>query len=163
VQSVPGRFWTWTAADATGQVQRVLHAIAGTEHGLSVLAVADGPGTWATLAAALRPELDIDQARAVLTTWNDDPWAGESYSADTLNAAPGDTDLLAAPAGRIHFAGEQTIRGQQRSCIMLDRLVPRVVQRHRPFESGGSSSAFAPRLESSRLAWRACDRSEDQP
>jgi monoamine oxidase len=108
VQSVPGRFWTWTAADITGQVQPILHAFAGTEQGVSALAVADGPATWAARAAALRPELDADPARAVLTTWNDDPWAGESYSADTLNAAPGDTDILAAPAGRIHFAGEHT-------------------------------------------------------
>jgi monoamine oxidase len=108
VQSVPGRFWTWTAADTTGQVQPVLHAFAGTEQGLSALAVAAGPATWAARAAALRPELDTDQARAVLTTWNDDPWAGESYSADTLTAARGDTDILAAPAGRIHFAGEHT-------------------------------------------------------
>jgi monoamine oxidase len=108
VQSVPGRFWTWTAADTSGQVQPVLHAFAGTEQGLSALAVADGPATWAARAAALRPELDTDPARAVLTTWNDDPWAGESYSADTLTAAPGDTDILAAPAGRIHFAGEHT-------------------------------------------------------
>jgi monoamine oxidase len=108
VQSVPGRFWTWTAADSTGRVQPVLHAFAGTEQGLSALAVADGPAIWAAHAAALCPELDIDQAGAVLTTWNDDPWAGESYSADTLTAAPGDTDILAAPAGRIHFAGEHT-------------------------------------------------------
>ncbi|HEY2078633.1 MAG TPA: NAD(P)/FAD-dependent oxidoreductase [Streptosporangiaceae bacterium] len=108
VQSVPGRFWTWTAADTSGQVQPVLHAFAGTEEGLSALAVADGPATWAALAAALRPELATDPARAVLTTWNDDPWAAESYSADTLTAAPGDTDILAAPAGRIHFAGEHT-------------------------------------------------------
>ncbi len=42
VQSVPGRFWTWTAADRTGQVQPVLHAFAGTEPGLSALAVAEG-------------------------------------------------------------------------------------------------------------------------
>jgi monoamine oxidase len=108
VQSVPGRFWTWTAADATGRVQPVLHAFAGTEQGLSALAVAAGPATWAARAAALRPELDTDQAGAVLTTWNDDPWAGESYSADTLTAAPGDTDIVAAPSGRIHFAGEHT-------------------------------------------------------
>jgi monoamine oxidase len=108
VQSVPGRFWTWTAADTTGQVQPVLHAFAGTEQGLSALAVADGPATWAARAAALRPELDTDQARAVVTTWNDDPWAGESYTADTLNAAPGDTDILAAPADLIHYAGEHT-------------------------------------------------------
>jgi monoamine oxidase len=57
---------------------------------------------------ALRPELDTDPARAVLTTWNDDAWAGESYTADMLTAVPGDPDLLAAPAGRIHFAGEHT-------------------------------------------------------
>jgi len=108
VQSVPGRFWTWTAADATGQVQPVLHAFAGTEQGLAALAVAEGPATWAAQAAALRPELDADQARAIITTWNDDVWAGESYTADTLAAAPGDADILAAPAERIHFAGEHT-------------------------------------------------------
>jgi len=109
VQSVPGRFWTWTAADRTGHVQPVLHAFAGTEQGLAALAVNDGPATWAQQAAALRPELDPDPARAILTTWNDDPWAGQSYSADTITAAA--TDLpaaLAAPAGRIHFAGEHT-------------------------------------------------------
>ena len=33
VQSVPGKFWTWTAADATGQVQPVLHSFGGTEAG----------------------------------------------------------------------------------------------------------------------------------
>ena len=108
VQSVPGRFWTWTAADATGQVQPVLHAFAGTEQALAALAVAEGPATWAAQAAELRPELDADPTRAILTTWNDDPWAGESYTADTLAAAPGDADILAAPAGRIHFAGEHT-------------------------------------------------------
>jgi monoamine oxidase len=108
VQSVPGRFWTWTATDMTAQVQPVLHAFAGTEQGLSALAVADGPATWAARVVALRPELDTDPAGAVLTTWNNDPWAGESYTADTLTAAPGDPDLLAASAGRIHFAGEHT-------------------------------------------------------
>ena len=108
VQSVPGRFWTWTAADRTGQVQPVLHAFAGTEQGLADLEVSDGPATWAGQAAALRPELDPDPAGAVLTTWNDDPWAGQSYSADTVAAATADPAVLAAPAGRIHFAGEHT-------------------------------------------------------
>jgi monoamine oxidase len=108
VQSVPGRFWTWTAADATGQVQPVLHAFAGTELGLAALAVAEGPATWAARAAALRPEVDPDPARAIVTTWNDDPWAGESYTADTLVAVPGDAEILAVPAGRIYFAGEHT-------------------------------------------------------
>jgi monoamine oxidase len=108
VQSVPGKFWTWTAADATGQVQPVVHAFGGTEEGLAALAVADGPAAWASRVAALRGELALDTGRALLTTWNDDPWAGESYSALTTTVADGDDEILAAPAGRIHFAGEHT-------------------------------------------------------
>ena len=108
VQSVAGKFWTWTAADATGQVQPVVHAFGGTPAGLAALAVADGPATWASRVAALRPDLAVDGDRALLTTWNDDPWAGESYSALTVDAAAGDEEILAAPAGRVHFAGEHT-------------------------------------------------------
>jgi monoamine oxidase len=58
--------------------------------------------------AALRPELTLDLSRAMLTTWNDDPWAGESYSASVVTAAAGDDELIAAPLGRVHFAGEHT-------------------------------------------------------
>jgi monoamine oxidase len=108
VQSVPGKFWTWTAADATGQVQPVLHCFGGTEQGLAALTTLDGAATWASRAAGLRPELGLDVTRALLTTWNDDPWAGESYSALTVAAAGGDDELLAAPAGRIHIAGEHS-------------------------------------------------------
>ncbi|HEY6297316.1 MAG TPA: FAD-dependent oxidoreductase, partial [Streptosporangiaceae bacterium] len=108
VQSVPDRFWTWTATDGSGEVQPVLHAFGGTEEGLAALDVAGGPAAWASRAAALRPELSLDLSRAMLTTWNDDPWAGESYSALTVTAADGDDDLMAAPAGRVHFAGEHT-------------------------------------------------------
>jgi monoamine oxidase len=62
----------------------------------------------ASRAAALRPELPADPSRAMLTTWNDDPWTGESYSALTVTVADGDDDLIAAPLGRVHFAGEHT-------------------------------------------------------
>src|SRR5215468_1848344 len=108
VQSVPERFWTWTATDASGQVQPVLHAFGGTEEGLAALGVASGPATWANRAALLRPELVVDVDRALLTTWNDDPWAGESYSALTVDDVPGDDQLVGAPVGRVHFAGEHT-------------------------------------------------------
>ena len=108
VQSVPDRFWTWTAADGSGQVQPVLHAFGGTEQGLAALGVADGPARWASRAAALRPELSADPSRAMLTTWNDDPWTRESYSALTVTVAAGDEDLIAVPLGRVHFAGEHT-------------------------------------------------------
>jgi len=108
VQSVPERFWTWTATDASGQIQPVLHAFAGTEAGLATLAVAEGPATWASRVAALRPELSMDLDRALLSTWSDDPWAGESYSALTVEVADGDDELIAAPLGRVHIAGEHT-------------------------------------------------------
>jgi monoamine oxidase len=58
--------------------------------------------------AALRPELSLDTSRALVTTWNDDPWAGESYTAVTVDVAKGDGRLIAAPLGRVHFAGEHT-------------------------------------------------------
>ena len=108
VQSVPDRYWTWTATDGSGQVQPVLHAFAGTEAGLAALAVAEGPARWASRVAALRPELSLDSSRALITTWNDDPWAGESYTAVTVDVARGDGRLIAAPLGRVHFAGEHT-------------------------------------------------------
>jgi monoamine oxidase len=108
VQSVPERFWTWTATDASGQVQPVVHAFGGTEAGLAALAVADGPATWASRVAALRPDLSMDPGRALLTTWNDDPWAGESYSALTVEVADGDDELIATSLDRVHIAGEHT-------------------------------------------------------
>ncbi len=108
VQSVPDRYWTWTATDGSGQVQPVLHAFAGTEAGLAALAVAEGPVRWASRVAALRPELALDTGRALVTTWNDDPWTGESYTALTVGVAKGDGRLIAAPLGRVHFAGEHT-------------------------------------------------------
>lgn len=108
VLSVPGKFWTWTATDGSGQVQPVLHAFGGTADGLASLKVSGGPQTWAGRAAELRPELAVDRTGALLTTWNDDPWAGESYSARTVSVEPGDDELIAQPSGRLHFAGEHT-------------------------------------------------------
>jgi monoamine oxidase len=107
VQSVPGKFWTWTAADATGRVQPVLHCFGGTEPGLAALTGPDGAATWASRAAALRPELGLDVTGALLTTWNDDPWAGESYSALTVAVADGDEEPRPRFFGRVHIAGEQ--------------------------------------------------------
>ena len=108
VQSVPEHFWTWTASDGSGLVQPVVHAFAGTAEGLEQLAVCDGPAFWADRAASLRPDLSLDLATALLTTWNDDPWAGESYSLLTTEVRAGDDHLIAAPTGRVFFAGEHT-------------------------------------------------------
>lgn len=108
VQSVPERFWTWTATDATGQVQPTLHAFAGSSPALERLAVAAGPAAWAERAASLRPDLSLDVERAVVTSWGDDPWAREAYTALTVGTEDDDDELLRRPVGPLHFAGEHT-------------------------------------------------------
>ena len=108
VQSVTERFWTWTATDHTGDVQPMLHAFSGSGQALESLQVEAGPRTWAERAAALRPELDVDVSRAVVSTWSDDPWAREAYTALTPDVEPGDAALLATPVAALHFAGEHT-------------------------------------------------------
>jgi monoamine oxidase len=108
VQSVPERFWTWTAADGTGQVQPVLNAFAGSGSALDSLRVEAGPRRWATRTAALRPDLSLDLERALVTTWSDEPWSRGAYSALTVDVSEGDDVLMATPVGALHFAGEHT-------------------------------------------------------
>jgi monoamine oxidase len=101
VLSVPERYWTWTAT-GEGGVQRVAHCFAGSRPALERLRVEDGPSTWASSLAHLRPELALDTAASVLSTWDDDPWVAAAYS----SRAPG---LNAwAPAGPFHACGEHT-------------------------------------------------------
>lgn len=108
VQSVAERFWTWTATDASGEVQPVLHGFAGSTPALERLGVADGPRTWARRAASLRPDLALDAERAVVTDWAADPWAREAYTALTVGTGAQDEELLCRPVGPLHFAGEHT-------------------------------------------------------
>ena len=105
---VADHFWTWTTTDGTGSVQPTVHCFAGTEAALAALHVFEGPDTWAQRVAQLRPDLSLQLADAVVTTWNDDPWAGLSYSAETVGQRAGDDDLLRQPIGRVFLAGEHT-------------------------------------------------------
>lgn len=108
VQSVPGRFWTWTATDGSGRVQPVLHGFAGTRSGLEALDVVSGPGRWVAHAALSRPELTLLTEGALVTTWSDDPFAGCSYSATTTATRGTDSADAGRPFGRVHVAGEHT-------------------------------------------------------
>jgi monoamine oxidase len=103
VMSVPDRYWCWTATTADGSVAPALNAFAGSPAALDRLAVTDGPAAWLDRVHALRPDLALDPEHAVLTAWTADPYARGAYS-----AGGGDQDLLVAPAGRLHFAGEYT-------------------------------------------------------
>jgi monoamine oxidase len=109
VLSVPDHFWTWTArGDQAGAVQPLVSAFAGSAAALERLQVAAGPGTWLGRLRALRPDLDLEEAAAVLSTWDDDPWVGAAYSTRGLGFDPADAELLARPVGPLHFAGEHT-------------------------------------------------------
>jgi monoamine oxidase len=108
VLSVPERYWTWTAY-AGGEVQRVVHAFAGSQPALERLDVAAGPERWLESVARLRPDLPLEPDGAVLSTWADDPWARGAYSAHT----PGGNDpALSVPYGRLVLAGEYTAGSQ---------------------------------------------------
>ena len=101
VLSVPERYWSWTATGAHGD-QPVVNAFAGSAPALGRLDVDEGPETWLRSLAALRPDLDLAPAGAVLSTWDDDPWVAAAYSC----AAPGPEAW--APAGPFHACGEHT-------------------------------------------------------
>jgi monoamine oxidase len=108
VQSVADRFWSWTASDGSGQVQPVLHCFGGSIPALDALRVSDGPERWAQVVRTLRPELNLDIDRAMVTTWADDPFARGVYEYTTTSWRPEHEDVLQRPVGAIHFAGEHT-------------------------------------------------------
>ena len=102
------RFWCWTATDASGRTQPVLHCFSGSRGALSGLAVVEGPTAWAAHARSLRPDLDLAHDRAVITTWDDDPWATFAYSGLGASSLPEDDQVIGRAHGRIHVAGEHT-------------------------------------------------------
>lgn len=108
VLDVARRFWCWTATDATGRVQPVVHSFAGSPPALDGLGVTGGPGGWLEALGALRPDLDLVPDDALLTTWDDDPWATFAYSGLGAASRPGDEAIIGAPLGRVHIAGEHT-------------------------------------------------------
>lgn len=108
VLDVSRRFWCWTATDASGQVQPVVHCFAGSPPALDGLDVASGPAQWLDALGELRPDLDLAVAGALVSTWDDDPWATFAYSGLGAASRPGDDALIGMPNGRIHFAGEHT-------------------------------------------------------
>lgn len=105
VISVPERYWTWTATGEDDRVQPVVSAFSGSAPALERLGVEAGAEDWIASIERLRPDLKLDPAGAVLSTWTDDPWIGAAYS--TAPAAT-DADALRRRWGPLAFAGEHT-------------------------------------------------------
>ena len=108
VQNVPERFWTWTATDETGGVQPMVHCFSGSGPALDALQVEAGPRTWAERVSSMRDDLSLDVERAVVTTWADEPFSREAYTAMTVETGADDDVLMRRPVGALHFAGEHT-------------------------------------------------------
>jgi len=108
VLDVARRFWSWTATDASGVVQPVAHCFSGSSPALDGLKVTSGPGEWLQALGDLRPDLDLVPEHALLSTWDDDTWATFAYSGLGAATRPGDAEIIGAPLGRVHIAGEHT-------------------------------------------------------
>jgi predicted NAD/FAD-dependent oxidoreductase len=100
VMSVPGRFWTWTATGEDGSVLPAVNAFAGSGPAVSQLLEGDA---YLDAVSGLRPDLRIDAAAARVSTWPEG-----AYSTVETGRPEGDAEALAAPVGRLAFAGEHT-------------------------------------------------------
>jgi monoamine oxidase len=85
-------------------VQPVVSAFAGSAPALERLDVESGPDAWVASIERLRPDLALDGDGALLSTWQDDPWARAAYSTPSA----GDDSALTAPVGPLYFCGEHT-------------------------------------------------------
>jgi hypothetical protein len=91
--SLAGR---WPSSTSTG-------CFAGSDGALERLDVRSGPQRWLESLAALRPDLELDPAGAVLSNWAADPWVRGAYSTSPAIAL---ASVSERPVGRLAFAGE---------------------------------------------------------
>ena len=108
--SVPERYWAWTALGADGAVTPVVNCFAGSPAAVERLRVGEGPATWVASLRQLRPDLELDEAGAVVSTW-DDPWAQGVYSVSSPAARPEDEEAICRAEPPLVFCGEHTARG----------------------------------------------------
>lgn len=107
IMSVAGHFWSYTQLGADGNPAPFLVGYTGTQPAIDALGGDANPDRWVAALLALRSDLDLDPANALLSSWHDDPWVRGSYSARSL-ASPIRDDDLVRPIGPLHFAGEHT-------------------------------------------------------
>src|SRR5690606_33108933 len=106
VMSVPGRFWNWTAVDATGEVAPVLNGFMGSLSGIERMGALESPDAWVAASKEVRRELDYLDADPMVTVWTKDPLARGAYAAHSPDLRASDHLTLESPVGAVHYAGE---------------------------------------------------------
>lgn len=106
VMSVSDRFWTWTANALGGEVPPVLNCFGGELGHLQTLGVDKDGKEWERRVRELRSDLPIAPGEAIVTAWPFDPLAHGAYTAHAPGFSHEDAQALAAPHGRLFFAGE---------------------------------------------------------
>ena len=99
--------WLPPRSASSARVVATASASAGSSTGDSDPAGRAASGSseiWLARVAATRPDLALDPARAVLTTWVDDPWARCAYLAESVAR----DEEMSRAVGPLHFAGEHT-------------------------------------------------------
>ena len=104
---MPERYWCYTQVGPDGDPVPFVAAFAGSPAALEMLEIRHGPDRWLESLRRLRPDLELDAAGAVLSTWADDRWVRGAYSARSATL-PMDTEALRRPVGPLFFAGEHT-------------------------------------------------------
>ena len=107
IMSVAGRFWTYTQLGADEEPAPFVVGYTGTMSAIEALGGSDDVERWIAALVSLRQDLDLEPEGALLSSWDDDPWVGGSYSARTISSPLRDDDL-ARPIGPLFFAGEHT-------------------------------------------------------
>ncbi|MGO1544589.1 MAG: flavin monoamine oxidase family protein [Gulosibacter sp.] len=105
MMSVAGRYWTWTAIDATDSVPPVLNGFIGTKEAITEAGVEVDPSDWLQNVRNLREDRSIADG-AVVTVWADNPFSLGTYSAHSPAFSTEDSAALEAPVGDVYFAGE---------------------------------------------------------
>lgn len=105
VMSVLGRYWTWTARDASGNVAPVLNSFMGTEEAIEHADIQNDPSAWLENVRTLRTDLQLGD-EAIATVWSADPLALGAYSAHSGEFSAAEKAALEQPIGDIYFAGE---------------------------------------------------------
>jgi len=86
----------------------VLNCFAGSAAATAGLTVDSGPQRWVDLVRDMRSDVTVAAAEPVLTHWAADPYARGAYSAPAPTWSGASDSALAAPVGRVFFAGEHT-------------------------------------------------------